>query len=139
MEFPISMPAAYPELVKDSLRYTAVPCGFDDFADRKPLNREPFNLKFKKAKMVIVLTMYNEDIDLFALTLEGVYKNIEFMIDQYKKKDAAVKPQSTASPTASPTPTGTVSPYEQLDSVETGTVESSISWVSFFFSYLSIF
>jgi hypothetical protein len=57
MEFPIQMPAAYPELVKDSLRYTAVPCGFDEFAERQPMNREPFNLKVKKAKMVIVLTM----------------------------------------------------------------------------------
>jgi hypothetical protein len=126
MEFPINLPAAYPSLVSDSLRYTAVPCSYEEFADRKPLNRQPFNLKFKQAKMVVVLTMYNEDIDLFALTLEAVYKNIEFMIDKYKNKDAAAA--STTANTATPIPSGTVSPYEQLNSVETGSSHSSIAW-----------
>lgn len=62
---------------------------------------------------------------MFALTLEGVYKNIEFMIDQYKKKDASAKSQAAA-----PNPSGTVYPYQQLDSVETGSSSSSIAWVS---------
>jgi chitin synthase len=67
----------------------AASCGFDEFANSAPLNRQPYTLlqqeQKQRTKMLVVITMYNEDIDLFSLTLGAVYKNIEFLCSEDRK------------------------------------------------------
>ncbi|KAJ3381885.1 Chitin synthase, class 1 [Lobulomyces angularis] len=89
VDFPIKLPSAYPDLLagqNNNLTYTAVNCGFTDFADRHPINRKPYSLKTPSAKLMIVVTMYNEDCDLFSLTMEAVYDNIKFLLDKSKQE-----------------------------------------------------
>lgn len=61
---------------------------------------------------------------MFALTLDGVYKNIEFLLDQYKAKEALESKKRNENASFSVSPTDV--PYEQLKSVETGS--STLAW-----------
>jgi hypothetical protein len=73
VEFPVKLPSIYPELLPNKLRYTAASVGFQEFATSTPFNRKPYTLRQQEAKhrtkMMVVITMYNEDVDLFSLTL----------------------------------------------------------------------
>ncbi|KAI8810960.1 chitin synthase-domain-containing protein [Cladochytrium replicatum] len=68
------------------LRYTAATSNWDEFADPNPTGRKPYSLlpkeRGQETKIMIVVTMYNEDAELFVQTMEGVYKNIEFLVDR---------------------------------------------------------
>ncbi|GAA5864069.1 hypothetical protein JCM3774_006369 [Rhodotorula dairenensis] len=55
-------------------RYTAVTCGPDEFNDHHYLLRP--TLYNRQTELLIVITMYNEDEELFCRTLHGVMKNI---------------------------------------------------------------
>ncbi|POY76549.1 putative Chitin synthase [Rhodotorula taiwanensis] len=55
-------------------RYTAVTCGPDDFNDRHYVLRP--TLYNRQTELMIVVTMYNEDEELFCRTMHGVMKNI---------------------------------------------------------------
>ncbi|KAJ1565710.1 hypothetical protein HK096_011423 [Nowakowskiella sp. JEL0078] len=64
-----------------SVRYTAATSNWDEFA--KPehhytLKQQEENMN---TKIMVIVTMYNEDADLFVATLFAVYKNIEFIVD----------------------------------------------------------
>ncbi|KAI9009778.1 chitin synthase-domain-containing protein [Gaertneriomyces semiglobifer] len=64
------------------LRYTAVTCDPDDFA--KPefgYDLRPRLLR-RDTELFIVMTMYNEDEQLFAKTMSSVQKNIAFMCSE---------------------------------------------------------
>ena len=109
-EFPIKLPSIYPTLVENNLSYTAANCTFNEFANQNPIGRSPYTLKTRSAKIAIIVTMYNEDVDLFALTMEAVYKNIEYLIEKgIKNPDLSVQ-QS----------------YEKLNTVEN--THSPIQW-----------
>lgn len=73
VEFPVKLPSVFPDLLPNPLRYTAASSGFQDFANSTPVNRKPYTLRQQEAKhrtkMMVVITMYNEDVDLFSLTL----------------------------------------------------------------------
>ncbi|TPX37513.1 chitin synthase [Synchytrium microbalum] len=60
-----------------SLRYTAITCDPDEF------HHQGYNLRQKewgrKTEVFIVVTMYNEDDNLFAKTMDAVAKNVSFL------------------------------------------------------------
>ncbi|GHJ86389.1 hypothetical protein NliqN6_2791 [Naganishia liquefaciens] len=59
------------------MRYTAVTCGPDDFAqERYTLRQKQLYEPTRKTEIFIVITMYNEDEVLFARTMRGVMANI---------------------------------------------------------------
>ena len=61
------------------MRYTAVTCDPEDFtAERFTLRPQLFHQR-RRTELFIVVTMYNEDDVLFARTMAGVFKNIEYM------------------------------------------------------------
>ena len=61
------------------MRYTAVTCDPEDFtAERFTLRPQLFQQR-RRTELFIVVTMYNEDDVLFARTMAGVFKNIEYM------------------------------------------------------------
>ncbi|KAJ3067482.1 Chitin synthase, class 1, partial [Quaeritorhiza haematococci] len=90
-EYEINLPEGNCVGETSPLRYTAVTCQFDEFLNPTG-GREgkPYTLRQQEkgmtTKMMIVVTMYNEDLDLFALSMEGVYKNIEYICHQEEKK-----------------------------------------------------
>ncbi|GAA6038072.1 hypothetical protein JCM8097_007532 [Rhodosporidiobolus ruineniae] len=55
-------------------RYTAVTCGPEDFHDRNYTLRP--TLYNRQTELFVVITMYNENEELFCRTLHGVMKNI---------------------------------------------------------------
>jgi chitin synthase len=61
------------------MRYSAVTCDPSEFnAERFTLRQRLFQ-KPRHTELFIVVTMYNEEADLFTRTMLGVFKNIEFM------------------------------------------------------------
>ncbi|KAI8803323.1 chitin synthase-domain-containing protein, partial [Cladochytrium replicatum] len=62
-----------------STRYTAVTCDPDDFG--KPASGYTLRQKLLKreTELMIIMTMYNEDEELFCKTLMSVFRNIAFM------------------------------------------------------------
>ncbi len=61
------------------MRYTAVTCDPEDFtAERFTLRPQLFQQR-RRTELFIVVTMYNEDDVLFARTMAGVFKNIQYM------------------------------------------------------------
>ncbi|KAG9236600.1 chitin synthase 1 [Amylocarpus encephaloides] len=61
------------------MRYTAATCDPADFmAERFTLRQQLFG-KPRRTELMIVVTMYNEEDDLFARTMFGVFQNIEYM------------------------------------------------------------
>ncbi|XXH04168.1 hypothetical protein Hte_010581 [Hypoxylon texense] len=66
------------------MRYSAATCDPNDFyTDNFTLRQQLFS-KPRKTELFIVITMYNEDDILFARTMIGVMKNIEFMCKRDK-------------------------------------------------------
>lgn len=61
------------------MRYTAATCDPNDFYDENFTLRQRLFSKPRHTELFIVVTMYNEDDVLFARTMMGVFKNIEYM------------------------------------------------------------
>lgn len=68
------------------MRYTAATCDPNDFkADNFTLRQRLFS-KPRQTELFIVVTMYNEDEILFARTMIGVLKNVEYMCNRTSSK-----------------------------------------------------
>lgn len=61
------------------MRYSAATCDPDDFYNERFTLRQRLFAKPRQTELFIVVTMYNEDDFLFARTMIGVFKNIEYM------------------------------------------------------------
>lgn len=68
------------------MRYTAATCDPNDFKAEgytlRPVMYEPA----RKTELFIVMTMYNEDEELFSRTYSGVMKNIQHLITRERSK-----------------------------------------------------
>lgn len=68
------------------MRYSAATCDpADFFAERFTLRQKLF-AKPRHTELFIVVTMYNEDDVLFARTMHGVFKNVEYMCSRKESK-----------------------------------------------------
>ncbi|KAI8067842.1 chitin synthase 1 [Gongronella butleri] len=61
-----------------TMRYTAATCDPDDFVQQGYTLRQQASNK-RQTEIHIVITMYNEDEVLFARTMHGVFRNIEYL------------------------------------------------------------
>ncbi|KAF8857623.1 chitin synthase 1 [Acephala macrosclerotiorum] len=61
------------------MRYTAATCDPADFVAENFTLRPQLFTQRRRTELFIVVTMYNEDDVLFARTMTGVFKNIEYM------------------------------------------------------------
>ncbi|KAI9817051.1 MAG: Chitin synthase, class 1 [Thelocarpon impressellum] len=61
------------------MRYSAATCDPADFFEERFTLRQRLFAKPRHTELFIVVTMYNEDDVLFARTMSGVFKNVEFM------------------------------------------------------------
>ena len=61
------------------MRYTAATCDPREFYDERFTLRQRLFSKPRHTELFICVTMYNEEDELFARTMMGVIKNIEFM------------------------------------------------------------
>jgi chitin synthase len=61
------------------MRYSAATCDPADFYTERFTLRQRLFQKARPTELFIVITMYNEEDELFARTMSGVIKNIEFM------------------------------------------------------------
>lgn len=68
------------------MRYSAATCDPADFYDARFTLRQRLFAKPRHTELFIVVTMYNEDDFLFARTMTGVFKNIEFMCSRTNSK-----------------------------------------------------
>ncbi|KAG5926574.1 Chitin synthase, class 3 [Claviceps africana] len=68
------------------MRYTAATCDPSDFKRENYALRQVLFGKTRKTELFIVVTMYNEDDVLFARTMIGVFKNIEYMCNRPNSK-----------------------------------------------------
>jgi len=68
------------------MRYTAATCDPADFYDEQFTLRQKLFAKPRHTELFIVVTMYNEEDELFARTMMGVIKNIEFMNSRNSSK-----------------------------------------------------
>ncbi|KAG5984730.1 Chitin synthase, class 3 [Claviceps digitariae] len=68
------------------MRYTAATCDPSDFQRENYALRQVLFGKTRKTELFIVITMYNEDDILFARTMIGVFKNIEYMCNRPNSK-----------------------------------------------------
>ncbi|KJZ73845.1 Chitin synthase 3 [Hirsutella minnesotensis 3608] len=68
------------------MRYTAATCDPSDFYNENFTLRQKLFSKPRHTELFIVITMYNEDDILFARTLIGVMKNIEYMCNRPNSK-----------------------------------------------------
>ncbi|KAG6053801.1 Chitin synthase, class 3 [Claviceps sp. LM220 group G6] len=68
------------------MRYTAATCDPSDFKRENYALRQVLFGKTRKTELFIVVTMYNEDEVLFARTMIGVFKNIEYMCNRPNSK-----------------------------------------------------
>lgn len=68
------------------MRYTAATCDPSDFYNENFTLRQKLFSKPRHTELFIVVTMYNEDEVLFARTLMGVFKNIEYMCNRPNSK-----------------------------------------------------
>lgn len=68
------------------MRYTAATCDPNDFYDEKFTLRQRLFSKPRETELFIVVTMYNEDEVLFARTMIGVLKNVEYMCKRPESK-----------------------------------------------------
>ncbi|KAI4597945.1 Chitin synthase, class 1 [Pestalotiopsis sp. 9143b] len=68
------------------MRYTAATCDPKDFYDENFTLRQKLFSKPRHTELFIVVTMYNEDDVLFARTMVGVLKNVEFMCSRKESK-----------------------------------------------------
>lgn len=68
------------------MRYTAATCDPKDFFDENFTLRQKLFSKPRHTELFIVVTMYNEDDILFARTMTGVLKNVEYMCSRKESK-----------------------------------------------------
>lgn len=68
------------------MRYTAATCDPNDFYDDNFTLRQKLFSKPRHTELFIVVTMYNEDEILFARTMMGVFKNVEYMCKRTESK-----------------------------------------------------
>ena len=68
------------------MRYSAATCDPGDFYDERFTLRQRLFAKPRHTELFIVITMYNEEDELFARTMMGVIKNIEFMNSRTSSK-----------------------------------------------------
>ncbi|KAI0811548.1 glycosyltransferase family 2 protein [Xylaria sp. FL0064] len=68
------------------MRYTAATCDPNDFYSENFTLRQKLFSKPRHTELFIVITMYNEDDILFARTMIGVLKNIEYMCSRKESK-----------------------------------------------------
>lgn len=66
------------------MRYSAVTCDPSDFYNERFTLRQRLFAKPRHTELFIVITMYNEEDELFARTMSGVVKNIEHMNSRTK-------------------------------------------------------
>ena len=68
------------------MRYSAATCDPSDFYSERFTLRQKLFATPRKTELFIVVTMYNEDDFLFARTMIGVFKNIEYMCSRTKSQ-----------------------------------------------------
>ncbi|KAI9755284.1 MAG: Chitin synthase, class 2 [Chaenotheca gracillima] len=68
------------------MRYSAATCDPNDFYEERFTLRQRLFAKPRHTELFIVVTMYNEDDVLFARTMSGVFKNIEYMCSRTGSK-----------------------------------------------------
>ncbi|KAI0134294.1 chitin synthase 3 [Xylariales sp. AK1849] len=68
------------------MRYTAATCDPNYFYDENFTLRQKLFSKPRHTELFIVVTMYNEDDILFARTMIGVLKNVEYMCSRKESK-----------------------------------------------------
>ncbi|KAK3327412.1 glycosyltransferase family 2 protein [Cercophora scortea] len=68
------------------MRYTAATCDPSEFYDSAFTLRQKLFSKPRHTEIFIVVTMYNEDEVLFARTMQGVFKNVEYMCKRAESK-----------------------------------------------------
>lgn len=68
------------------MRYSAATCDPADFAQERFTLRQKLFAKPRHTELFIVITMYNEEDELFARTMIGVIKNIEYMNSRTNSK-----------------------------------------------------
>ncbi|KAK3326377.1 chitin synthase 3 [Apodospora peruviana] len=68
------------------MRYTAATCDPSSFYEENFTLRQKLFSKPRHTELFIVVTMYNEDEILFARTMQGVFKNIEYMCKRSESK-----------------------------------------------------
>ncbi|KAF2726314.1 glycosyltransferase family 2 protein [Polychaeton citri CBS 116435] len=68
------------------MRYSAATCDPSEFYDKHFTLRQRLFAKPRHTELFIVITMYNEEDELFARTLIGVIKNIEYMNSRTSSK-----------------------------------------------------
>jgi chitin synthase len=76
--------AQLPEREFTHMRYSAVTCDPSEFYDERFTLRQRLFAKPRHTELFIVVTMYNEEDELFARTMSGVIKNIEYMNSRTK-------------------------------------------------------
>ncbi|KAJ4420562.1 Chitin synthase, class 2 [Neurospora sp. IMI 360204] len=68
------------------MRYSAATCDPSEFYEENFTLRQKLFSKPRHTELFIVVTMYNEDEILFARTMMGVFKNIEYMCKRTESK-----------------------------------------------------
>lgn len=68
------------------MRYSAATCDPADFFEERFTLRQKLFAKPRNTELFIVVTMYNEDDFLFARTMSGVFKNIDYMCSRTSSK-----------------------------------------------------
>ncbi|EFW17326.1 Chitin synthase, class 1 [Coccidioides posadasii str. Silveira] len=68
------------------MRYSAATCDPADFYNERFTLRQRLFAKPRHTELFIVVTMYNEDDFLFARTMIGVFKNIDYMCSRTNSK-----------------------------------------------------
>jgi chitin synthase len=68
------------------MRYSAATCDPSDFDAERFTLRQKLFAKPRHTELFIVITMYNEEDELFARTMTGVIKNIEYMNSRTNSK-----------------------------------------------------
>ncbi|KAK3944068.1 chitin synthase 3 [Diplogelasinospora grovesii] len=68
------------------MRYTAATCDPSEFYEQNFTLRQKLFSKPRHTELFIVVTMYNEDEILFARTMIGVFKNVEYMCKRNESK-----------------------------------------------------
>lgn len=68
------------------MRYTAATCDPNDFMEEKYTLRQILYDPPRRTELFIVMTMYNEDEELFANTMHGVMKNVAHLCTRERSK-----------------------------------------------------
>ncbi|PMD25345.1 glycosyltransferase family 2 protein [Hyaloscypha hepaticicola] len=68
------------------MRYSAATCDPSEFFEERFTLRQKLFAKPRHTELFIVVTMYNEDDILFARTMSGVFKNVEYMCSRKDSK-----------------------------------------------------